>query len=359
MSRVALTLFLPLFSLSLLTACDKTTPPAKSALPPLATVQAELINPWHQSFVSSSTQLKARVERFCQNPANPGEYQEARTAWLASMLAWQQVNLIKFGPISEDNQGWKIQFWPDNHNLVEKKVKALLDENEHITEEVLGGASVVAQGLSAVEFLLYDPQYTDSAALGGKPCDLLRLATTRVEGVAKGLLSAWQQGSLGAWQPAALTVGSEAEKTALLDLAKSLVTSLEIVKKDKLEGPIGSLTNPEAKPFHSESWRSTSGKAALLAQLKGANALFEQGLAPLLKSPEQQALKRTVQENLSTIIKDLEANPAELVALANTEAGRTLIVNCAQLLGKVNGLLKREIPQSLGLQLGFNGNDGD
>lgn len=359
MSRVALTLFLTLSSLSLLTACDKPAKPTKSTLPPLAALQADLINPWHQNFVSSSTQLKARIERFCQNPANPGEYQEARTAWLASMLAWQQVNLIKFGPVSEDNQGWKIQFWPDNHNLVEKKVKALLSENEQITDEVLTGASVVAQGLSAVEFLLYDPQYADSAALGGKPCDLVRLASNRVEGVAKGLLNSWQQGNLGAWQAAALTTGSEAEKTALADLAKTLVTTLEIAKKDKLEGPVGSLTQPEAKPFHSESWRSASGKAALLAQLKGANALFEQGLAPFLKSPEQQTLRRNVQEDLNKIIKDLETNSAELVTLVNTEPGRLLVVTSAQTLGKVNGLLKREIPQSLGLQLGFNGNDGD
>lgn len=351
--------FFLLLTLCLFSACDKTAKQPASTLPPLAAVQAELINPWQQAFANSSAQLKIRVERFCQNPNNPGEYQEARTAWLANMLAWQQVNLIKFGPISQDNQAWKIQFWPDSHNLVEKKVKALLAENDTINDEVLASASVVAQGLSAVEYLLFDTQYTDSAALAGKPCDLMRLAANRVESVASGLTAAWQQGGQGAWPNGTLTAGSEGEKAALAELAKSLVASLEIVKKDKLEGAIGSLTNPEAKPFHSESWRSASGKACLLAQLKGAAQLFERGLVPFLKSPEQQVLRRSVQEELAKITQDLEANPAELVALINSEAGRSLVVNSAQTLGKVNGLLKREIPKSLNLQLGFNGNDGD
>ncbi|MEY4589161.1 MAG: hypothetical protein RL497_1237 [Pseudomonadota bacterium] len=351
-----------LLTLSLLTACDtssKPNPSSKPAQPPLAAVRTELILPWHQTFVTATGQLKQRLDRFCQNPANPGEYQEARAAWRTAVLAWQPVNLIKLGPVLEDNQAWKIQFWPDNHNLVEKKVKTLLAENEPITDETLNGASVVAQGLSAIEFLLYDPQYPDHTALSGKPCDLLRLAAQRVDTVALGLLTAWQQGSGGAWPAAAPTPGSEGEQTALADLTKTLVTSLEIIKKDKLEGPIGNPSTPEAKPFHSESWRSNTGKAALLAQLKGAAQLIEQGLAPYLKSPEQQTLHTQLKENLTQVINNLEANPAELVTLVNSEAGRTQIAQSAQTLGKINGLLKRDLTKTLNLQLGFNGNDGD
>jgi uncharacterized protein len=358
MLRAALPLFLTLFGLGLLTACEKHLSSAQTNQPSLVTVQSQLITPWHQSFASASSELKVRIVRFCQHPANPGEYQEARAAWLASMLAWQQVNLMKFGPISQDNQGAKVQFWPDNYNLVEKKVQALLSENEQITDEVLSNASEVVQGLSAMEFLLFDPQYTDSAALSGKPCDLLRLAANRVETVATGLQNAWQKGSPGAWQPALLLAGSAAEKAALTDLVRTLVVSLEIIQNAKLAGPIGSLTNPEAKPLQSESWRSTSGKAALLIQLKGASALFEQGLAPFLKSLEQQSLRRNLQENLNTTILALEANPAELITLINTETGRTLLVSSALALGKINGLLKHEIPQSLNLQMGFNSEDG-
>lgn len=352
-------LVLTLLCLGLLTNCGKSTAPKAPAQPPLAAVQAHIIIPWHQALLSASGQLKNRLERFCQNPGNPGEFQEARNAWRNSMLAWQQVNLIKFGPVSQDNQAWKIQFWPDSHNLVEKKVKALLAENDVINEQILAGASVVTQGLSALELFLFDAQFADSAALAGKPCDLMRIASGRVEKVAAALAANWQQGSQGAWQAAALTPGSEAEQAALADTAKALVSSLEIIKKDKLEGPIGNLASPEAKPFHSESWRSATGKAAMLAQLKGCASLFDKALVPFLTSPEQQALSRSVQSDLAQLIASLEANPAELVDLINTEQGRTLVVNSAQTLGKINGIMKRDIPTALNLQLGFNGNDGD
>lgn len=350
---------LTLLCVGLVTSCSKNTEPSASAQPPLAAVQTQLIIPWHQALLTASGQLKIRLERFCQNPGNPGEFQEARSAWRNSMLAWQQVNLIKFGPVSHDNQAWKIQFWPDSHNLVEKKVKALLAENEVITEDVLAGASVVAQGLSAMELFLFDAQFADTAALAGKPCDLMRIASGRVEKVVAALAANWQQGSQGAWQVGALTPGSEAEKDALADTAKALVSSLEIIKKDKLEGPIGNIANPEAKPFHSESWRSATGKAALLAQLKGCAGLFEKALVPFLSTPEQQALGRSVQSDLAQLIAGLEANPAELVELITTEQGRNLVVNSAQTLGKINGIMKRDIPKALNLQLGFNGNDGD
>lgn len=327
-----------------LSGCDQLSSRTNTKLPPMQAVYTQLIIPWHQEFARANKTLVERIERFCQNPANPGEYQEARSAWRESFTAWQAIKLLHFGPLAEDNLRLTIYFWPDHFNWVAKHLNNQLNLSEANSSELSNPSA--ALGLAELEYLLFDTAYTDSAALAGRPCDLLRSASNQINTRAAELLSAWQEGKRGAWQAPLLTPGSDAEKRALSNLLESLITSFSTITEEELIAPIGSLNAPVAKPFLSQAWRANLGKSALLAELKSANALLHLGLAPLLNTPSQQALQRVLKEQLNQLSADLTNTPGELVFLINTEQGRTQLTQTAEQVQKITAIL-RAIAQTL------------
>ena len=305
--------------------CDRSKEPVLIERP-LEAVANQLIIPWHAAFALATKQLHERLERFCQNPANPGEYQEARDAWRASFLAWQPVNLLHFGPLQDENLQRHIYFWPDEFNWLEKKLNNRLIDHTGNNEAAAPGDL----GLAEIEFILFNGAFTDSAALAGKPCDLLRSASSQMQTRANELLTHWQSGTQGAWQAQALAPGSSAEASARAQLASSLSASFTRMTQEKLIAPIGSLNAPTAKPQLSEAWRANLGKTALLTELQSANALWHMGLSPFLTAPEQKTLGRQLKEDLNQLSAQLTSTPGELVYLINTEQGRSLMIRAAE-----------------------------
>lgn len=320
-----------------LCACDPASlkvQPTQQAQPGLGAVQTQLIIPWHEEFARANKQLAERLERFCQNPANPGEYQEVRSAWRASFLAWQPISLLNFGPSDQEQLRLHIYFWPDEFNWVEKHINQLLSERElggEITNETLG--------LAELEYFLFDTAFTDSASLTGKPCDFMRAASSQLNTVATNLLNHWQQGSQGAWQTHLLTSGSLAERTAQRQLAKSIHASFTRMAQENILAPAGKLAASEAKPLISEAWRANLGKTALLAKLKAANALINMGLAPTFTEPGARALSRQLKEDLSNLNAELTNTSGELVFLINSELGRARLLAVCEQLQKITATL--------------------
>jgi len=300
-------------------------------------VYTQLIIPWHTEFARANKTLAERIERFCQNPANPGEYQEARSAWQTSFLAWQPINLLQFGPVTHNNLRTTLYFWPDHFNWVEKHINNRLNQSDANNSELSSPSA--ALGLAEMEYLLFDTAYTDNAALTGIPCDLLRSASNQISTQAETLLRHWQEGKLDAWQAQSLTPGSEAEKIALANITSSLITSFTRITQEELIAPIENLNKPVAKPLISQAWRANLGKTAFLTELKSANALIHLGLAPLLKTPQQQALKRTLTEDLNQLSAELTNTPGELVFLINTERGRAQLTEAAERMQKMLDIL--------------------
>jgi uncharacterized protein len=321
---------LPWLVLISLAACSP------GAAPSLRSVTEQLIVPWHQALEQATGQFQARAERLCENPANPGEYRETQAAWRQAMLAWERVNLITFGPISENPSATQLQFSSDQHNLVGKKITQLLASPDPITPASLAQAGAATQGLSAAEYLLFDAAFSDPNLLNGKPCELLRTIGKNSHQLAQNLSRAWT-GPFGQ----GFANGHGQPPAGVAQLIHSLVQSGTILQKEKIEAAIGCTSAPclnasEAKPFYSEFWRSQSGKDALITQLQGLLDLFDLGVMPFLDPAQQTNTAKMLRAPLVTSLENLQQGSASLLDLINTASGRNQLAELARQLDALN-----------------------
>jgi len=331
----------------------------------LSDVAHQLILPWHQAFAASTRELAQSLERLCQNPANPGELEASRNSWRAAMLDWQTLRPINFGPVHENNQAWRIQFWPDTHNRVGQKVEALLAQETPITAESLATANVLVQGLSALEYLLFDPDKADPAALQPpKVCEYLRAAGLNTHQVAQHLADAWALGE-GNFIGTFLSAGPgnlafPTHQDAVAALVSGMVASLEVVKNRKLGDPFGGRPGSgRINPYQLELWRSRLSLEAIQRELSANRQLYQAGLRPLLLAGNHKALAQQLDAAFNLTGETLSRLPGPLVTQIQEPSTLPQFQAAFDQLGQLLALLKRELPTAMGLQLGFNANDGD
>lgn len=329
---------------------------------------SEALLPLHEKFLAESLSLSQSTSAFCAQSARSAEDLAAlRNRWVAAMNGWEGIQSIQFGPITEDNQAWKVQFWPDRKNLIARKTEQFVNGDEAITLPALQESSVVIQGLSAMEYLLYDKpaaKLTGDDAQGY--CDHLNAAASNLQQVADFLHAGWHPSGknyLGTWQsPGPDNLNYPDQNAAIGALIETIVYGLERIKRDKLQRPLG-LEGGQANTFLLEWWRSQQSREAILINLHSLQLLYSAGKGPgldeLLKKHGAAELSDKVTAQFDRAISatasiegSLEQNHAEAT---NAEAIATLYAT----LGDLLAAFKREIPSTLGITLGFNSNDGD
>lgn len=133
--------------------------------------------------------------------------------------------------------------------------------------------------------------------------------------------------------------------------------------KKKLGTPLGRQSKGIPQPYQAEAWRSNASLASLDASLSGAQALWEgidgKGLKTLLPA-EQKALAGKIDAayvDSHAKLAALEQKPlSELLA---SEDGRNQLNALYDSLNVVHRLHEGDLARALGVQLGFNANDGD
>lgn len=120
-----------------------------------AAVAADVLAPHHAAFIDATESLVEDVAEHCAAPAE-GNVNVVAQGWAAAMNAWQCVQVLRSGPLEENNRRFRIQLFPDPNEAVQRNVATLLDGDEAITESRLQGSPVGAQGLPAFERLLFD-----------------------------------------------------------------------------------------------------------------------------------------------------------------------------------------------------------
>jgi len=215
---------------------------------------------------------------FC---AGNEELDETRKSYLQAQLAWAGLQPLLIGPMGEGNRAWQVQFWPDKKNLVGRQVAALMKKKPQLTQADLENGSVVLQGLTAYEYLLYDKaiDLTDSATKA-RYCPLLQAIGEHQQKLSADILAQWEAKDGMATQLREFPNERYVEPTeAIADLLRVQVTALDGVKK-KLGAPLGRQSKGHPQPFQAEAWRSEATLASTDAALAGARRAPE--LADLL-----------------------------------------------------------------------------
>lgn len=355
-------------ALTTLAACSpKPTPPSAPA--PTAEAFSKtaetLILPWHQAFVRDSNELRQRLESLCQNPSNPGELEASREAWRTAMLSWQVLQVVNFGPVQDGNQAWRVQFWPDTHNRVGQKVEALLEDETPIDAATLAQGNVLVQGLSALEYVLFDPSLAAPEQFDNpRVCLFLQAAAANTQGVAEQLLQEWSPEG-GNYLKTFLSPGKgnlafPETSDVLAALVGAIVTSMEKIKNKELGEPFGGRPNSgRINPYRLELWRSQLSLQAMQAELAANEELFRVGVLPVLEAQGHKDLADRITAAFKDSREHLAPLPAPLFTQLQEPDALPLLQAAWDSLGRLLPLLKTELPTALQVHLGFNSSDGD
>lgn len=334
------------------------------------------ITHFHQQFAISTKALSASSQTFCLNP-NETTLQVAQEQWKLAMSDWQAVKIINFGPIKVNNLSWRLQFWPDKKNLVGRKIKSLLKSEDIIDKAGLKESSVVIQGLSALEYLLFDRtggklSHYQTAGKGPRQCDLLQTVASLTQQTAEQLASAWQADAEYSSNFINTTATeSEADDTEIATgtppitlLIESVLANLETLKNDKLGAPLGlKSATGKTNAFLAEAWRSQYSLPLVSANLRSVRQLLVNGellgLTDFLIANDQQALAARLLTQLDAAQITLNSVRKPLTEAINHDESRQALSKAHADLAMLINTLKRDIPIALNISLGFNDNDGD
>lgn len=326
--------------------------------------------PEYQAMTASFVDLDSAAATFCDAPGAQN-LETTRAAWRRAMETWVVASMFQLGPIGDENRGLRIEFWPDANNNVPRAVEQMLARDDVLTAETLARQSVAAQGLPALERLLFDPdadalaEFT-SGDRAARRCTYARAITGNLLGIARAVEAGWTGDGGYASQLASAGRGSDVFATreaAIDEVVNGLFTTLSAARDDRLAGPLGGDTAADAKPFRAESAPSGNSFANLAASLRGAEAIYDGGSGfgfdDYLRASSRDALASRITGEFTTLQERIAAMPAPLTDAVQDEALRPRVVELLDHATVLSGLIETDVSAAMDVKIGFNGNDGD
>lgn len=318
--------------------------------------QASYMQWWH-----NNRNLAGSAQDFCSGKQ---DLAMARQVFEGTNKTWEALQPLMIGAIAENNRAWQVQFWPDKKNLVARQVKQLINRKPDLTQADLEKASVVVQGLSAYEYLLYDKDIDfNNPEQKDKYCHLLTTIAKHQEMLAQSVYDTWNQkgGMLSDLSQYPNEQFAEPLE-ALTIMLQAQVTALDSLKK-KLGAPMGrGLKQPTAAPFQAEGWRSGLSLSNMQATVESAQKLWlgvnDLGLRQLALEQDKAIVTR-IDQAYTDVLTNLAGFDKPLTELVVDSSQAEKLENLYKSFDRLHRLHERELARVLGVQLGFNANDGD
>lgn len=336
-------------------------------------VSEKVIGPSYVEFSKQTVALSQKTRQCVDTQDHSLLLEELKFSWSEAMLAWQAVQWIKFGPIKENNREWQIQFWPDKKNIIGRKVNALLKKPE-VDHESLQKSGILVQGLSAMEYVLYDEKAVELSS-DSQRCHLLGMMADSLSDVAIDISDEWktQEGLNHYVNTAGVTtiVTHEAiGKNSITDpdqriiiLVNSLIQFVEVVVDQKVATPFALTKQKKLNSYFLESWRSETSLTNLKENTNALMVLLNDGgLKDYLYSVELGILADAIEDELEFLIKLHEQHDENFVlekVSVDSKELDTIIKPVFQHWSNLQRLIKGDLVKALNIPLGFNANDGD
>ncbi|MFK7764559.1 MAG: imelysin family protein [Roseobacter sp.] len=312
------------------------------AAPAVADVSAALnahVLPGHSVLAAQTQKLSDAAIKTCAPDALRSDFNAAYDAWIA-------VSHLQLGPIEDEDLSLAISFWPDTKDRIGKALARLIHAQDPIVDDPMAfqEVSAAAQGFTALERLLYDPDPADAY-----DCRLTRAIATDLARKANVLQSGWPEfaalmTTAGADENTRFQTSEEAQQA----LYTSLSTGLEFLHDQRLGRPLGTFDRP--RPRRAEAYRSERTLRHIQISL---GALEE--LALLLSD---DALSETRAAFKATRERAAAIDDPQLAGVAQP-ASRFRIEALQQSVRDIQSAVVTEIGTPLGISAGFNALDGD
>jgi hypothetical protein len=71
----------------------------------------EIIRPGYAALAGAADDLQGKMDALCQQPSEP-VFDQAKQAFAATVAAWSKVEILRFGPVTEDHRYERLFIGP-------------------------------------------------------------------------------------------------------------------------------------------------------------------------------------------------------------------------------------------------------
>jgi len=307
--------------------------------------------PTVRAFAAAAETFERRRAAACATPDRPDRSMlEAAHADL--LRAFARLEPLNFGPLTTDNRGAKLAFWPDKHNVASRQVRQALRAADPalVTEDAIAQGSVALQGLPAIEQVLHAEK-----AEGAFVCAFLAGLAANVERLAREVVRDWRDFA-GTMREA------QDQNEQLVAFYRAVVDGLTRIVELKIERPLGDDIG-SARGGSAEAAISGLSVAAIDGNLATISALLfgqgDVGLVDALPAPAASRLHDVLADRLAVARDALAGLDMPLARAVGDEEARSRVQVARYALNDVEKALAESLGPALGFTAGFNDSDGD
>lgn len=322
------------------------------------------IRPGYDDFAKSATETTKVVGALCAAPSG-ANFEAARKAFHDTAKSWAHIEIVRVGPIIEQNRFERILFYPDRKSTGLKQVQAVLSKSDETATDpkTLGTKSVATQGLGALEYLLFGTD-AETLATGDRDSFRCRYAVAvagNIANVGREVADIWDapDGIQKAWEEPgpdnpAFRTGSES-MTALLGI---LVHGAEAVRDQRIETFYKGADKVKF-PKQALFWRSQATWPMVVANLNGLKSLLAVSNMAELLPEKDRPIVAAIDAQLTQLASTAGSASPDLEKAVSDEAERQkldmLLAGSKEVIAKLND----GYGGAIGLSSGFSFADGN
>jgi predicted lipoprotein len=338
---------------------DAATPQAK---PIISRVVSDFVRPANRDVHASTSRLDTTVSKLCDAPSQQ-LLADARADFVKVVATWSRAEIIRFGPVTEQNRLERILFWPDRKGTGLKQVQAAIQKEDPTATKpgALAGKSVAMQGLGALEFVLFG---TDAESLGSDApyrCSFGAAIAGNLDTIAGEIETEWEKPDdfAQSWQtPSGSNPLYRTDAEALGELLDIFVTGLEMERDMRIGGFLGE-TDAKDKPKQALFWRSEQTVATLSGNLSGMKALFDiSGLAEALPA-DKKWIAKSIDFEFDNALNALASADGRIEDVLADSTKRGRLTYTSVVTSSLSELFGTRLSSEFGLTAGFSSLDGD
>lgn len=340
------------------------------ALPSHASKATDIVNaaidgyvrPAYRAFQETTTQLTEAGKALCATPSQAA-LDKARDAFGKTVDAWSRIEIIRFGPVTEQNRLERVLFWPDRKGTGLRQVQAALAEKDATVPDAtqLAGKSVAMQGLGALEFVLYGTGADALASGDAYRCSYGAAIAGNLDAIATELDAAWASpdGFAKTWStPSADNPLFRDGTEAVTELMDVFITGTELVRDVRLGGFLGKEAKDD-KPRQALFWRSGKTVDALAGNMAGMKGLLDASRLAGALPADQSFLGSSADFEFSNVARAAEGAEGPIADVLTDPDKRAKLVYLGLVTSSLSDIFGTQMSGALGLTAGFSSLDGD
>ncbi len=320
------------------------------------------IRPGYHAFHEATGELSEAGKALCATPSQAA-LDAARDAFGATVDAWSRIEIIRFGPVIEENRLERVLFWPDRKGTGLKQVQAALAGKDPTATDAtqLAKKSVAMQGLGALEFVLFGTGAEALAAGDAYRCSYGMAIAGNLDAIAAELDAAWASpdGFARTWaNPSADNPLFRDGTEAVTELMEVFITGTELVRDVRLGGFLGAEAKDD-KPKQALFWRSGKTVDALAGNLDGMKALLETSKLADALPADQSWMGGEALFEFSNAANAAAAAQGAIADVLTDPEKRAKLAYFGLVTSSLSDIFGTQMSGALGLTAGFSSLDGD